>query len=149
MKRVLASVLLLGFGLAPRARASDLLVTIHGLESAEGRVEIDVYGERERATFPYSERGFAAEVQIEARTLLANRQASVSLGDLAPGRYAVSVIHDANGNGDIDRNLLGVPTESYGFSNNARPKLAPPSFDDAAVVVRAGETTRIDITLSR
>jgi uncharacterized protein (DUF2141 family) len=50
----------------------------------------------------------------------------------SPGRYAVSAYHDANQNGKLDRNLVGLPTEGYGFSRDARIRFGPPSFDDAA-----------------
>jgi uncharacterized protein (DUF2141 family) len=134
--------------IAERARASELVVVIRGVDSAEGELQIEVYGEPQRATFPYADRGVLAEVRIQARTLQPpGKQASVSFGDLAPGSYAVSVIHDANGNGDIDLNMLGMPTEGYGFSNDAHGTLGPPSFDAAAVRVGPTDPTRIEITL--
>jgi uncharacterized protein (DUF2141 family) len=52
--------------------------------------------------------------------------------DAAPGRYAIAAIHDANGNGDLDRNWLGIPTEGYGFSENARARFGAPSFHVAS-----------------
>jgi len=59
------------------------------------------------------------------------------------------VVDDANGNGDLDRNLLGIPTESYGFSNGVRPTLRAPTFDEAAIGVAAAATTLADITVRR
>jgi uncharacterized protein (DUF2141 family) len=38
---------------------------------------------------------------------------------LPAGDYAFAVYHDANGNGKLDRNGVGMPTEDYAFSNNA------------------------------
>jgi len=55
----------------------------------------------------------------------------VSLGTLPPGQYALSCFHDLNGNGKLDTNLLGIPTEPYGFSNNARPKFRAPKWAEA------------------
>lgn len=52
-------------------------------------------------------------------------------GDLPPGTYAVSCFHDLNNNGKLDTNLFGVPTEPYGFSNNARPKFRAPTWSEA------------------
>jgi uncharacterized protein (DUF2141 family) len=54
---------------------------------------------------------------------------------LPPGRYAAIVIHDENDNGRLDTNVWGVPTEGYGFSNDALGFLSAPSFDAAAVTV--------------
>jgi uncharacterized protein (DUF2141 family) len=131
------------------APASEVVVVVHGVDSAQGELQIELYGVQQRATFPYADRGVMAEVRIQARALRPpGKEVTVSLGDLAPGSYAVSVIHDVNGNGDIDLNMLGMPTEGYGFSNGARGTLGPPSFDAAAVLVGATEPTRIDVTLN-
>ncbi len=48
------------------------------------------------------------------------------------GNYAIAVYHDRNKNGELDTNLLGIPKEAYGFSNNARGKFGPASWKDAA-----------------
>ena len=55
--------------------------------------------------------------------------------DLAPGRYALSAFHDENDNGELDTNLMGIPSEGYGFGNDASAALGPPSFEAAAVDV--------------
>jgi uncharacterized protein (DUF2141 family) len=47
------------------------------------------------------------------------------------GEYAVRIFHDANENGQLDANLFGIPTEAYGFSNNARRKFGAPSFEES------------------
>ena len=60
--------------------------------------------------------------------------------ELAPGRYAVAVYHDVNGNGRLDTVPPGLPTEPYGFSNDVG-RFRPPSFDAALVGVGEGSTT--------
>ncbi|WP_200836810.1 DUF2141 domain-containing protein [Rubripirellula obstinata] len=47
--------------------------------------------------------------------------------------FAIAVFHDENENGSLDRNAFGIPTECYGFSNNARGLTGPPSFTDAKI----------------
>jgi uncharacterized protein (DUF2141 family) len=51
-----------------------------------------------------------------------------SVPDLNPGKYAVRYYHDENLNGKMDTNLVGKPTEGYGFSNNVTGKFGPPPF---------------------
>jgi uncharacterized protein (DUF2141 family) len=64
---------------------------------------------------------------------------------LAPGRYAVAVYVDRNGNGKLDRGLFGKPTEPYGFSNGGG-MFGPPDFADAVIDVADTENTiRIDL----
>lgn len=62
------------------------------------------------------------------------------------GSYAVSVIHDENENGELDTFMV-IPTEPYGFSNNAMGKFGPPSFEQTKITI-SGETT-IEIKLNR
>jgi uncharacterized protein (DUF2141 family) len=56
---------------------------------------------------------------------------------LEPGDYAVSVHHDVNDNGKLDTNFLGIPSEPYGFSNDAMGSMGPPSFYQAKFSVQA------------
>ncbi len=53
----------------------------------------------------------------------------ISIGDLKPGKYAVRFYHDENLNGKMETNLVGKPTEGYGFSNNVIGKFGPPPFE--------------------
>lgn len=65
--------------------------------------------------------------------------------DLAPGRYAVAVQHDLNGNGVVDRNLVGLPKEPWGVSRNVRHTFRAPRFDEAAVELRADTAIRVRV----
>ena len=56
---------------------------------------------------------------------------TVVFENLKPGKYAVSVLHDANRNKDLDKNKLGIPKEGFGFSNNVIGAMGPPSFNRA------------------
>lgn len=64
--------------------------------------------------------------------------------DLADGQYAVKVLHDENGNHSLDTNMLGVPTEGYGFSNNAG-SFGPASFKDASFSLQADAQITVHI----
>jgi uncharacterized protein (DUF2141 family) len=67
----------------------------------------------------------------------------VVLTNLDPGQYAIILFHDENGNGKLDTNALGVPSEPYGFSNNVRGFLGPPTFQDAIMQVNGDKAVRI------
>jgi uncharacterized protein (DUF2141 family) len=66
-------------------------------------------------------------------------------GGVAPGRYAVKSFADQNGNARLDANLFGMPTERYGFSNNARGRMGPPGFDAAAVELDADRSIGFEL----
>ena len=62
-----------------------------------------------------------------------------------PGAYAVAVFQDENGNGRLDRNPLGLPTEPYAFSNDVG-RTSAPSYNSARIVlglVRGVVTVRL------
>ena len=41
------------------------------------------------------------------------------------------MLHDENRNGQMDRNVAGIPQEGYGVTNNPRPALRAATFDEA------------------
>jgi uncharacterized protein (DUF2141 family) len=55
--------------------------------------------------------------------------------NVAPGTYAIAIAHDENNNGKMDRALLLMPKEGYGFSRDAKVVMAPPKFSAAAFTV--------------
>lgn len=65
--------------------------------------------------------------------------ALLTLTDLRPGDYAFVAYYDENGDGKLNRNVIGKPKEPYVFSNGVRPKLRKPTFDEAKVAVAPGE----------
>jgi uncharacterized protein (DUF2141 family) len=69
----------------------------------------------------------------------------VQLTDLPDGPLAISLFQDTNGNGKLDSNAMGMPTEPYGFSNNAAGNFGPPSFAQAQFTPVAGQALRITL----
>jgi len=65
--------------------------------------------------------------------------ALITLKDLRPGDYAFVAYYDRNGDGKLNRNPLGKPKEPYIFSNDVRPKLRKPTFEETKVAVAPGE----------
>lgn len=68
------------------------------------------------------------------------------LENVRPGRYAIGVMHDEDGDGQFDTGFLGIPSEGYGFSRDVRGSLGPPSFESASFEYRGGTLT-IPITM--
>lgn len=50
--------------------------------------------------------------------------------DVPYGEYAIAVIHDLNGNGKLDTNFFGYPSEPFAFSRGFKPVLSGPDFAD-------------------
>lgn len=76
-----------------------------------------------------------------------NQSCELPIRNLAPGIWAVSVFHDANENGKVDTNFVGIPKEGIGVSNNKIPALRPPHFDECKFLLKAGrQEVRIAMT---
>lgn len=108
--------------------------------SLRGKVSVIIEGVRERSgeigvlLFDRAE-GFPddSRVCVQHRVVPAKTgRIILDFEGLPFGTYAVAVIHDVNGNRKVDTNLLGIPKEGYGFSNNARSLFRAPRFHDAA-----------------
>lgn len=76
---------------------------------------------------------------------LVDGAAQAVFSGVPPGRYAVKSFADENGNATLDTNLFGLPTERYGFSNNARGRMGPPGFEAAAVEVDADRSISVEL----
>lgn len=73
-----------------------------------------------------------------------NGEARVALTGLAPGSYAISVFHDANGNGKLDT-FAGIPREGYGFSSNPPFRPRAPRFAECEVVLAQSAAAAINL----
>ena len=120
--------------LALEAAAVDLEVRIEGLRSADGDVRVALHREIENGRFP-AENSVVGAIMRPA----ASGTVRAIFADVAPGAYAMAAFHDADGDGELNRNIVGMPTEGYGFSNGAMGFFGPPSFADAAVTVAEDE----------
>lgn len=68
------------------------------------------------------------KILMQAQNPIKNNTCSFSFLNLNPGKYAVRYYHDENLNCNMETNLLGKPTEGYGFSNNVIGTFGPPAF---------------------
>jgi uncharacterized protein (DUF2141 family) len=75
---------------------------------------------------------------------IAGRKAVCDFTGVAPGTYAVSVVHDENSNGKLDRNFIGMPREGVGASNDAKGHMGPPKFSAASFRYENG---RLDLKI--
>ena len=64
---------------------------------------------------------------------------------LPAGDYAAKAFHDVDGDGEMDANPFGMPTEPYGFSNNAVGNMGPASWDRARFTVSGATAQTISL----
>ncbi|MDR0756381.1 MAG: DUF2141 domain-containing protein [Tannerella sp.] len=97
-----------------------LTIVVDGIEKTEGVILVAVYD----STCFLEKYVYGGIARVEGE------EATVIVEGVEPGEYAVSVMHDENGNNKLDTGTFGIPTEKTGFSNNARGQMGPPSFKD-------------------
>lgn len=120
--------------------AAGLVVHVQGLSRAQGHLLVLV-ADSAAVWDGQAPRGAAQKLPVTSLAPMA-----VKFAQLPAGRYAVQVMHDANDNGKLDTNFVGMPTEAYGFSNN--PSLMRKArFDEAAFDLPAAGTA-ITVTLN-
>ncbi|ESQ80259.1 DUF2141 domain-containing protein [Asticcacaulis sp. YBE204] len=78
---------------------------------------------------------------IKAETVTVTGDTATVTFEVEPGQYGIKAFHDLNGNGKMDFNPFGMPTEPFAFSNNAVGRMGPAKWDDAAFEV-SGNTTQ-------
>ncbi|MBA1149385.1 DUF2141 domain-containing protein [Ectothiorhodospiraceae bacterium WFHF3C12] len=132
------TALLLASLVAAPASAAELTVHVRGENAQEGDLYAAVYDGPDT---------FLADgaSMTSVRQRMSGAAGTARFADMPAGRYAVSVYVDTNGNGELDTNLIGRPTEPYGFSRDARGSLGAPGFEDAAVTVNDDTTLTINL----
>jgi uncharacterized protein (DUF2141 family) len=116
-----------------------LTVIIKGFESDEGNCRFALDNSKQ----VYEN---ADSVWIGKDLPIQNKEVVITIDSLKYGEYAVRVYQDKNKNKKLDTDILGIPTENYGFSNNASGWFGPPSWDKAKFIFNKPEMTiQIDI----
>ena len=144
--RHLLPLLTLALGLlSPSLKAQDtaekktppthsLTLTIDGIVEPKGELLIAIYSSAE--SYPHSPYKTAmAKVDSLTKTVLI---------DLPEGSYGISLFQDVNGNKTLDFNGY-IPSEKYGFSNNAPADYGLPSFKDILFTFKAGDIQYITL----
>jgi len=117
-------------------------VRIEGISTSEGKIFASIY---------LSPDGFPDSRE----TVYAYQSAPAAPGAIVftfpsvpAGPFAVSVLHDADGNEELSSDFIGIPEEDYGFSQNPESTFGPPDFGEAAVNLAAGETKSVVVQIT-
>lgn len=127
---------------APTTETGTLTVRVTGARNTKGKILVTLFqGARGFPDDP-SEASRQQSAAIDPNTL----SVQVIFKDLPHGTFAVSVLHDENSNGKMDKNFVGMPKEGYGASNNPKKKRRAPTFDEAKFSLTSAEQT-VEIAL--
>lgn len=134
MRRVIQLIFLTAASYA--AVGQDIEVTVKNIKNDKGVLVVGLFGSAKS----FTKQPLKAEMPMaETGTL------KVLFKNIQPGEYAVSIFHDANENGVLDMNFMGIPKEGFGFSNDAMGVFGPPTFTKAKF--SCPETRMVSVTL--
>tara|TARA_A100001035_G_scaffold193048_1_gene154354 strand:- start:190 stop:636 length:447 start_codon:yes stop_codon:yes gene_type:complete len=114
--------------------AATVIVKVNNIEK-KGEMHLAIYDDAEVFENDDGEKGGAAKGIIQGVIEDVETGSVTYTFELPDGTYAIGIFVDKNYNNKMDRNLFGVPKEQFGFSNNAKGKFGPPSFEDASFAV--------------
>jgi uncharacterized protein (DUF2141 family) len=127
---------------APHQRyRGQIHVTVRGFRSDKGSVRVALF--RNTTGFPVEPpKGTPSQtVPIEDGAAVAH------FLNVAPGPFAISVLHDEDGDGQVGKSFFRIPTEGLGFSRNPKIRFGPPSFDECMVVLGQGKRESMTVAL--
>lgn len=115
----------------------NLKVTITRLHSNQGVVLISLF--KEGNGYPDD----ATKAVGKEKGYIVEKSSTIIFKSVPPGSYAIAILHDENNNQKMDKNILGIPKEGYGFSNNVSGAFGPPSYKKASFNHTASGLTEI------
>lgn len=118
----------------------SLTVQVKELRNTKGSLYFSLY--RSESGFPDKPESAFRKGKLET---LKSSSASYLFSNLPAGSYGVSLFHDEDNSGNMKTNLLGIPLEGTGASNDARGKMGPPKFADAKFTLNADK--KITVTM--
>ena len=109
-----------------KANLAELVIHIQGFENSNGIAKVAVCNSQESYKDSTLFKGFNFKI--------INNKADREI-TLPYGEYAIKVYHDENSNNRLDTMMFGIPSEDYGFSNDATGIFGPPEYKDALFVL--------------
>jgi uncharacterized protein (DUF2141 family) len=128
-------MILLALGALPKLGWSQTMeVIIKNVDSPVGNIAVALFSNEA----DFLKKRFAAK-QVKA----GKGEVHLIFENIPAGEYALSAYHDANINGELDKNLIGIPKEGFGFSNDAMGTFGPPDFKKASFAWKGGQAVSL------
>jgi uncharacterized protein (DUF2141 family) len=121
-------------------RGETLTVVVENVPAAEGKIMIEVLAGK-------TQFDGTTEADVSFRQRANAGSMTFSTSNLPAGEYAVRIMHDRNGNGELDSNFAGMPTETWAFSNNAAGNFGPPKWPDVKFDLHGSIVQSIKLSL--
>jgi len=108
----------------------NLSLNINGVTSEKGNICFAIYtNENSFLKFDKVYKS-GSEKAVKGNT-------AFNITDLPEGDYAIAIFHDANGNKNLDTNVLGIPKEQIAFSKGKMKMFGPPKFEECVFTLNS------------
>lgn len=132
MTLLITAAMLIVFTQVKAQEGNMLTVLVENFDDAQGTIKIGLYNSEET----YMGKSFKSVSSEVDNT----KQVKLVFENIPNGQYTFSMYHDLNGNGQLDKNFLGIPSEDYAFSNNADGRFGPPEYAECVFEINEKET---------
>ncbi|MCW3807036.1 DUF2141 domain-containing protein [Plebeiibacterium marinum] len=132
MKNISLLVFMVVLGQYVFSQTPSLTINVPNIDPKVGELQVSVFN---------SEESFLKENEEYKiyRFKIDKSDGKFIISDLQEGIYALVIYHDKNNNKEMDRSFLGIPKEGYAFSNNYKPSLSGPDFEDCSFALKANK----------
>lgn len=113
-----------------------LLIVVDGIEEIKGNLMVGLYNS---SASHMKKTVYGFKVAVTDVTM------EIEADGIKNGEYSIAVYHDTNDNRKMDSGLFGIPTEKYGFSNNAKGFMGAPSFENSKIEFPKQKVVRIHL----
>lgn len=110
----------------------NLTVIINGFKNQKGTVKLQMQNAQQKEVY-------------QKVAPIPGKSYAIVISGVTAGQYAVNVIHDKNNNSRLDTNWMGIPSEGWGCSNDARGFMSAPSFKSKLFTVNGDKTITINL----
>ncbi|WP_423996897.1 DUF2141 domain-containing protein [Maribacter sp. IgM3_T14_3] len=116
----------------------NVSVSIDGVTSEKGNICFAVYNNED--SFLKFDKVYksGSEKAVKGKT-------AFNISDLPDGDYAIAIFHDANGNDNLDTNMLGIPKEQIAFSKGKMKMFGPPKYKECVFTVNSNMEMNISL----
>jgi len=140
MKKISVVIVLIMLSVTVFSQTANLTITFKGIENIKGNIELGLY--KNSKSFPK-----VGEDDISAIVTVKSKEFTYTVKNVPLGEYAIACFHDENEDEKHNTNIIGIPKEGYGFSNNKfGPFGSSPKFEDALINIDSNMKITIILT---
>lgn len=138
MKKLVLVIVIIGsvFGSGFAQEKNRIIVNVDDIKSTTGTIKVRLFN---------SEKDFLGDPFMSQEKNALVGELAFEFNDIPDGDYSISIYHDVNANGILDKNFMGIPNEPYGISMDGKQMFGPPSYNDAMFTL---DNTNARLTIS-